>query len=191
MTGRIEVDKKTVDIEVYQRLKILFKSIENHDLQPGDQTSCIRLHDGKMIQEDCVWGIQPIWAHHPIYNAHAETITEKKTFASAYALNRCLVPCTAWFEWSGVAGRKTKHRFSHRDNSLLYLAGILYPEKDKKYQLVILTCEADINCGIYHHRMPLIIKEEKLNDWLQLPQTQQDLLSFHDLHPIEIHPPIR
>ena len=191
MTGRIEVDKKLIDTNVYKLLRVRFNSIENHDLQPGDQVSCLRFHTGKIIQEDCLWGIQPIWAQHTIYNAHAETITQKKTFASAYNLNRCLVPVSAWFEWSGAVGHKTKHRFSHRDDSLLYLAGILYRDRQRKYQLVILTCEADINCGIYHHRMPLIIKEEKLQDWLQLPQTQEGLLGFHDLHPIEIQPPIR
>lgn len=190
MTGRFEIDKPKVELEVYKLFKFRFSALDNKDAQPGDELSCLRRHHGEFVSQTCAWGIHPVWAHHMIFNAHAETITQKKTFSSAYTLNRCILPCTGWFEWSGEPGHKIKHKFSHKDDSILFIAGILFPDHHSSYQLVTLTCEADINCGIYHHRMPLIIKPEKVHDWLELPHTEAELLKFHDLHPISIEPPI-
>ena len=85
------------------------------------------------------------------------------------------------------------------------MAGILYPCKQIPYkqslnnqeppranlfQLVTITCEADTHCGIYHHRMPLLIDETKVSDWLSLPQSLHELNHFHDQHAIIINPPL-
>ena len=87
-------------------------------------------------------------------------------------------------------GHKVKHRFYPEGEGVFFMAGILYPDRADGFHLVTLTCEADPNCGIYHHRMPLLIEENKVNDWLALPQTNSELSKFHDNHAIQIEPPI-
>jgi len=190
MCGRFEVNKAVVDKGVYQSQRVRFDSIQHQDQKPGQAVSCLHHHHGCTVQAEAYWGIKPAWAHHAIINAQSETAATKKTFSSAYALNRCVVPCSAWYEWSGEVGHKQKHRFAHSDEGVLFMAGILFHSKEGVYDLVTLTCEADVNCGIYHHRMPLLIEESKVSDWLSLPQSVHELSDFHDLHAIQIDPPI-
>jgi putative SOS response-associated peptidase YedK len=74
-----------------------------------------------------------------LINAQSETVASKKTFASAFAHNRCLVPCSGWFEWRDEGNaKKQKYLFSYEDNEPAYMAGILYL-CDDAMQLVTLT----------------------------------------------------
>jgi putative SOS response-associated peptidase YedK len=70
------------------------------------------------------------------------------------------------------------------------MAGILFPHREEGHQLVTLTCEADSNCGIYHHRMPFIIESNKVVKWLALPHLEHELNAFNDSHAIKIDPPL-
>ncbi len=190
MCGRFEVDKRIVDTGVFETLHILFHAINNHEQRPRQELACLHLHHGKVCQASSYWGIEPSWAHHPIINAQSETVASKKTFSSAYALHRCVVPCSAWFEWTGEPGHKIRHRFAPEAKDVLFMAGILFPLQGGIFQLVTLTCEADPNCGIYHHRMPLLIAASKVLDWLALPQAAHTLEQFSDHRAIQIQPPI-
>jgi putative SOS response-associated peptidase YedK len=190
MCGRFEVNKKVVDKGVYERLKVHFSATNNLDQRPTQTVECLHHHHGKIVQASSYWGIKPEWAHYPIINAQMETVATKKTFSSAYALHRCVVPCSGWHEWTGESGHKKKHRFSPVEEGVLFMAGILFPYQPGLFQLVTITCEADAHCGIYHHRMPLLIDETKVADWLSLPQSLTELNHFHDHHAIKINPPI-
>lgn len=190
MCGRFEINKALVDKGVYQSLKVNFDAINNLDQRPTQSVECLHQHNGKIKQVSSHWGIKPEWAHYPIINAQIETIASKKTFSSAYALHRCVVPCSGWFEWTGESGHKKKHRFSSSEDGVLFMAGILFPYQHGVFQLVTITREADAHCGIYHHRMPLLINETKVADWLSLPQSLKELGHFHDHHAIKINPPI-
>jgi putative SOS response-associated peptidase YedK len=188
MCGRFEVDNNIVDIGVLQTQKIWFHSINNHDQRPTQNVACLHHHHGEIIQTSASWGIKPKWAHHPIINAQSETVASKKTFSSAYALHRCVVPCSAWFEWTGEPGHKARHRFSHLSDDVIYMAGILFPNSEEGLQLVTLTCKADLNCSTYHHRMPFIIESNKVVDWLALPHLEHELNAFNDTHSIKVDP---
>ena len=190
MCGRFEVDKAIVDTGVFEAFHILFHAINNHDQRPSQEVACLHYQHEKLSQTPALWGINPHWAHHTIFNAQAETVATKKTFSSAYALHRCVVPCSAWFEWTGEPGHKIKHRFSPAIDDVLFMAGILFPLNSGGFQLVTLTCEADPNCGIYHHRMPLLIEASKVKDWLALPRPANEINQFHDHHALQIQPPI-
>jgi putative SOS response-associated peptidase YedK len=190
MCGRFEVNKSIVDIGVYQSVHTRFNAMNNLDQRPGGEVACLHHHHGAIVQATSYWGIKPDWAHHLIINAQSETVATKKTFSSAYALHRCVVPCSGWFEWTGESGHKQKHRFSPEGEGVLFMAGILFPGQSGGFQLVTLTCEADPHCGIYHHRMPLLIEESKVPDWLALPQATHELSNFHDHHVIKIEPPV-
>jgi putative SOS response-associated peptidase YedK len=190
MCGRFEVNSNIVDLGVFQTQKIRFHSINNHDQRPTQNVVCLHHHHGKIEQTSASWGIKPEWADRSIINAQSETAASKKTFSSAYALHRCVIPCSAWFEWTGKEAHKTKHRFSHLSDDVLFMAGILFPQNKNEFKLVTLTCKADSNCNIYHHRMPFIIESNKVEDWLALPHLEHELNAFNDSHPIKVIPPL-
>ena len=72
------------------------------------------------------WGIQPSWSKRLLINAQSETVAQKPTFRSAFNSNRCLVPCSGWYEWRAEEGKKVKYFFSLSDNQPIYMAGITY-----------------------------------------------------------------
>jgi len=123
-----------------------------------------------MHQLDTTWGIKPQWSKKLLINAQSETVAVKPTFRRAFADNRCVVPCSGWYEWSSVAGEgKQKYLFDNVDSSPLYMAGIFYPQAGASSELVTLTTKPDELCAQYHHRMPLLIPEKAVEDWLRLP----------------------
>ncbi|WP_285164554.1 SOS response-associated peptidase [Shewanella goraebulensis] len=136
----------------------------NLDLRPSDPVTTLSSSQGKLMATQQSWGIQPTWSKKLIINAQAETVADKTTFASAFSEHRCIIPCSAWFEWRDEGQtKKQKYRFSHAVDKPLFMAGIIYPEQQ---QLVTLTIVPNEKCAEYHHRMPLFIPSSAIDSWL-------------------------
>ena len=178
MCGRLDVQTTKISIPVSELIGIEFKSVENRDLRPTQQVSTITLLDNRIQQLNTSWGIKPSWSKKLLINAQAETVSEKPTFRKAFADHRCVVPCSGWYEWSSNEdNKKQKYLFSLESEKPAYMAGIWYPSfEDKPPQLVTLTASSDDTCKQYHHRMPLLISEEAIEDWLTLPGGNISLL---------------
>jgi len=146
-----------------------FKASTNNNLCPTQTISTIAFKDG-LQQIETTWGIKPQWSKKLLINAQSETVAVKPTFKRAFLDNRCVVPCSGWYEWSSVANEgKQKYLFEKEDGSPLYMAGICYPILESHPELVTLTTKPTELCSLYHHRMPLLIHESAIEDWLRLP----------------------
>ncbi|MFB2682814.1 SOS response-associated peptidase [Shewanella mangrovisoli] len=179
MCGRLSIDGLILAQSVKQQLGVPFNPQTNLDLRPTEQVSTLVLSDGQLQQQDCTWGIKPAWSKSLLINAQSETVTEKKTFAAAFAKHRCLVPCFGWYEWRDEGGkRKQKYLFSNPDDQPLYMAGIFYPFDDGA-QLVTLTTSPTEQCRAYHSRMPLLIDQADIGFWFQSAPTMLDALLRH------------
>jgi putative SOS response-associated peptidase YedK len=84
---------------------------------------------------------------------------------------RCLVPVTAFSEWSSdpdpLTGRKRKHWFALRDAELFAFAGLWRPTREGP-RFAFLTCEANALVGRVHPKaMPVILdRPEEGARWL-------------------------
>ena len=104
------------------------------------------------------WGLKPDWAERPIINAKSEEAAVKRTFQPL--LNqRCVVPTTGYFEWRVEEGRKIKTLITL--DGVLPMAGFLTDEA-----CVILTCAPSAPLAYIHHRMPAILDDDTIDDWL-------------------------
>ncbi|MFP8845517.1 SOS response-associated peptidase [Shewanella baltica] len=176
MCGRISIDSFLANT-VSLQLGVPFNPQTNLDLRPTEQVSVIMMADSKLQQLDCTWGIKTAWSKKLLINAQAETVREKKTFASAFASHRCVVPCSGWYEWR-EEGKKQKYLFSHDKGEPLYMAGIRYPNAEFT-QLVTLTTEPIEKCKAYHGRMPLLISLFEIDFWLQTEAVMLEALLCH------------
>lgn len=85
---------------------------------------------------------------------------------------RCLVPVTAFSEWSAqpdpATGRKRKHWFALREAELFAFAGLWRRTEDGP-RFAFLTCEANTVVGRVHPKaMPVILKNTAEADrWLR------------------------
>ncbi len=111
------------------------------------------------------WGFKG-YGKRLIINARSETALEKPMFSQAMRDHRCLLPASGYYEWENLDGRKQRYAF-HLPRGPLFLAGCYRQEKDSPVpSFVILTREAAPGFSHIHARMPVIIPQEGMTDWL-------------------------
>lgn len=120
------------------------------------------------------WGLVPSWAKdvkvgYRMFNARAETITEKPSFRNAFKRRRCLIPASGFYEWKAEDGAKQPY-FCHLNHQLFSFAGIWELWQDgmgnELQSCAILTTEAIGAMAGIHQRMPVVIRDELHDQWL-------------------------
>ncbi|MFD0923367.1 SOS response-associated peptidase [Saccharopolyspora rosea] len=148
------------------------------------------------------WGFVPPWAKEvgsgpPMINARAETITSKPVYAESAARRRCLVPATGWYEWQPGDRRRQPYLCTRGDGASLAMAAVFtawWPPNPTDPPLVscaVVTTDAVGEFADIHHRMPLVLSEDRWADWLDPQRTEiTELLKPSDraLAELEIRP---
>jgi putative SOS response-associated peptidase YedK len=125
------------------------------------------------------WGLVPSWSEDTsrasnAINARVESISDKPSFRSAFRKRRCIIPATGYFEWATELGQyKPKQPFyiHNEDESLLAMAGI-YEEwispvtRNPLTSAAIITRESVGVIAPIHHRMPVLLPEDRWATWL-------------------------
>ncbi len=129
------------------------------------------------------WGLVPWWAKDPsigarAFNAKVESVEEKPMFRSAIVRQRCIVPADAFYEWApvepgGPPRRKQPWCFRPAGSGMLLFGGLWerWRPRDAKSASPLLTCTiltTDSNelVGRVHDRMPVLIAEDDVEEWL-------------------------
>lgn len=132
------------------------------------------------------WGLVP-WFHKKTVkeqrmlgtNARCETVAELASFKHAYAKRRCLVPATAFYEWSGPKGDKTMWEFSKVGEPLFCFAGLWDRANCADGEIesfTILTTTPGPEAAEVHDRQPVILDRSEWATWLDLSKDVQPLL---------------
>ena len=103
-----------------------------------------------------------------------ETVTSKPAFRAALKLRRCLIPADGFYEWAGKAGSKHPFYFHLSSGEPIAFAGLWEvwedrnapSESDPYKSCTIITTEASEFVKDVHDRMPLILKPEAYEEWL-------------------------
>jgi putative SOS response-associated peptidase YedK len=120
------------------------------------------------------WGLIPSWAKeismgNRMFNARAETVSEKPSFRHAYRRRRCLIPANGYYEWRPENGIKQPY-CCHRDHQLFSMAGIWEHWQDAEGNEIqscsIITTESKHQIQEIHHRMPVYLAPEDYSNWL-------------------------
>ena len=121
------------------------------------------------------WGLLPRWAQRvtsgrPIINVRAETIAEKPTFRDALRHRRCLVLADGFYEWQRVGPVRRPMRVVLRSGAPFAFAGIWSVWRDPDGTTVpscaIVTTAANDLLRPVHHRMPVILPQDRAAFWL-------------------------
>lgn len=131
------------------------------------------------------WGLIPFWAKDPkiasrLINARSESVAEKPAFRSAFKNRPCLVPADGFYEWKKAEGKKQPYYFGLADGKPLAFAGLWErwkaPEGDVIESCTILTTEANELLQPIHDRMPVILKPEDYDLWLDPKMKKAELV---------------
>jgi len=110
------------------------------------------------------WGFQRSFSN-AVVNAREDKL-EGGMWKEAMETKRCLIPVSAYFEWSGPRGNKRTHRFTHVEEEWLWVAGIWedHPELGKCFSM-ITTHPTGVVRGV-HDRMPAVLSADEVDGFL-------------------------
>lgn len=156
-----------------------------YNIAPSQMVACVRNAPESGYRE-CVllkWGLIPSWAKDPtignkMINARAETVAEKPSYRKAFQHQRCLVLADGFYEWKREGKAKQPYYIRFKDSRPFAFAGLWESWKDKTKSdgpeidsCTIITTSANGLMEPIHHRMPVILDEEKCEVWLD-PENQ-------------------
>ena len=129
-----------------------------------------------------IWGLVPSWWNKPLsekkfstHNARCETVHESASFRGAFRYRRCLIPASGFYEWSGEKGRKTPFAVSLRNRRWFCFAGLwdraMIDGAEIDTFTILTTSPNDLMAGI-HSRMPVILKPDSYDRWLDVSQKE-------------------
>lgn len=159
--------------EIIKSYNIKYKEIDVFD--KGDfypsQNAPIVIQDNIRTLKAAKWGFDLKDKKNLVINARAESVMNKPMFKNSIYTARCIVPANLFYEWKDEGNsKKAKYGIRLKNNSLISLGGIyrvyLDESLEKRIAFVIITTEADDNLKDIHPRMPLIIKDDLIDYWL-------------------------
>ncbi|WP_050614929.1 SOS response-associated peptidase [Bacillus testis] len=132
------------------------------------------------------WGLIPAWAKdekigYKMINARAETLAEKPSFRNSFKHKRCLIVADSFYEWKRSEKRKTPMRIKMKTDEPFGMAGLWEtwrnPEGKPIYTCSIVTTTANQFMSAIHDRMPVILRLEDEQQWLNPNNHNTDELS--------------
>ena len=156
-----------------------FEILPSHNVAPTQEIPIIIQHEDGRHFKKRHWGLVPFWAKDisigsRMINARVQTLAPKPAFRAALKQQRCLIPANGFFEWSGKAGNKQPYYFQLPSGEPLAIAGLYEIWEDKeappeagpyKSCTIIITDASELVKDV-HNRMPLILKPEAYDEWL-------------------------
>lgn len=158
-----------LQLKLFQDLPIKFSG----EIYPSEIVPVFVMKDGQRMAKPMIWGF-PRWnASGVVFNARQETAMEKSMFRKPLLERRVAVLTTGFFEWTPVPGQKKKDRFifTLEGEKYLFLAGMWSSFSDPlsgqiPERFTILTTEANDSMAPFHNRMPVILTDAEVDDWL-------------------------
>lgn len=118
-----------------------------------------------------------------LMNTRTETAAQKPTFKEDWLKHRCIVPASWYFEWEhclGNDGKKhtgDKYMIQPKGATVTWLCGLYRIENGMPY-FVILTREPGEEIRFIHDRMPLIMPENLVNEWIRPDVKLEEFLPY-------------
>ena len=173
MCGRFTLIAKQEVLEKRFHAKFDEPIVPRYNAAPDQNLPVVLNIDPEKIKL-LTWGIKPVWLKHlsgrrELINVKAETLKEKKTFASDLENRRCIILADSFYEWKTVEGqkRKTPYRILLKNEEPFAFAGIWEESKeDGRPRFAIITTTPNEVVEQIHHRMPVILSKKDESDWL-------------------------
>ncbi|RGZ01777.1 SOS response-associated peptidase family protein [Clostridium sp. AM58-1XD] len=165
MCGRYYVDDETA-----KEIEKLIQTVDNklkkerlgYDIHPSDTAPVLTggLDSLKLSWQR--WGFPGFQGKGVIFNARSETVLEKRLFSDGIRRRRAVIPAAWFYEWNR---NKEKITFLRHDRPVIYMAGF-YSRFEEEDRFVILTTKANQSMIGTHDRMPLVLEENELKEWV-------------------------
>lgn len=164
----------------------------NYNTAPTATVPIVRVgEDGQREANGARWGLIPSWWKKETlpgstFNARSEEAASKPMWRGPMKSSRCLLPAVGWFEWNrnemppGADGRKVKQPYFIRaEDELIGFAGLWSiwnkPDGEPLLTCTILTRKAAPSIAAIHPRMPVVLRPDRFDKWLDPGSTPDDV----------------
>jgi putative SOS response-associated peptidase YedK len=137
--------------------------MEAKDIYPTNEAPILFAEDDTVGCSLQHWGFKAYYSKHIIFNARSETALEKPTFKESVKTRRAVIPATRFYEWNPA---KEKFIFKPKDVPLLFMAGCYRLYEDGEH-FVIFTTAANASMKTVHDRMPLLLEQDEIEEWIK------------------------
>ena len=147
---------------------------------------------GVRILDDARWGLFPFWAKDSI-NADASALESKTCFRQMLKSGRCIIPCSGMYGWQREAEENGPRqpramRIVVQGQQLFGMAGLYdewrTPDGQRMRAATLVTVPASGSLSLWQERMPIVLDEEGVEDWLQPSIRDFSFLRRH-MQPLE------
>lgn len=176
MCGRYSLTQSPEEVGRHFNLEHLDPFPPRYNIAPTQPILMIGVDGASQISPILVrWGLVPAWVKEPgefslLINARSETATEKPSFRNAMRHRRMLIPATGYYEWYRKGDEKQAYWVRPRDGSIMAFGGMMEswasPDGSEIDSGCLLTTGANKSLSHIHHRMPVIIKPQDFETWL-------------------------
>ena len=164
--------------EIYPIDRAACEVVANYNVAPSQEVLVLVKYAAENWLDRFHWGLVPFWAKdisigNRMINARSESIAEKPSFRNAFKKRRCLILADGFYEWKGEKGHKQPVFITLPDKKPFAFAGLWesWNNKDAEEAVykscTIITTRASESIRDIHHRMPVILKAEVYEHWLE------------------------
>jgi putative SOS response-associated peptidase YedK len=150
---------------------------DSYNISPGINIPVVYERESEKLLSLMRWGFVPHWTKDEsigarLINIRAETIDQKPSFISSFKHRRCLIPASGFYEWKKTASGSFPYFITVKDRGLFSFAGLYDEWKNSKGEIIktcgIITTVAQELLQPIHDRMPVIIRKESEDGWIDV-----------------------
>lgn len=141
------------------------------DIKIGDLGPVMRAAGDNIVElAQMRFGFLPTGKAGPIFNFRSEG----RHFGDSH---RCLIPASAFFEFTGKKYPKAKHRFTLNDSAFMAIAGLWREEQgNQPPSFTMLTTNPGPDVEAYHNRQVVVLPPENWAAWIYMTKSEAELL---------------
>jgi putative SOS response-associated peptidase YedK len=187
MCGRFTLSYRNAErlaLELGVPVESLIDYRPRYNIAPTDQHWIVRMKYEDRELMPARWGLVNHWmtdrkqAFKGI-NARSDSVQKSGVFREAFKERRCVVPADGFFEWTGPKEARQPIWFHRDDGGLILFAGLYESWRPEPGQwertFTILTTTPNSLTEPVHNRMPVILEDEAVEEWLFVRKSPESL----------------
>ncbi|MGX9394074.1 SOS response-associated peptidase family protein (plasmid) [Nitrobacteraceae bacterium UC4446_H13] len=140
------------------------------DIKINDRGPVMRVRDNHVELTAMNFSLPPTGRGGPVFNFRSEGRHFEKS-------RRCIVPASAFFEFTGKKYPKTKHRFTLKGFPITAIAAIWREgQGNHPPAFAMLTTAPGPDVAPIHNRQVVVLRPQDWKAWLDLSKPEADLL---------------
>lgn len=145
-----------------------------YNVAPSQPVVALR-NEAQDAAEEIVWGLIPSWSEPSakpaaFINARVESVATKASFREPFQTRRAVVFADGYYEWGVLDGQKQPYYITLPEQRAFAFAGLWDEWIDTNGQTLrtcaILTTHAHPSVAGIHHRMPVLVADDRIDAWL-------------------------